>query len=196
MAQFDETTAISSSQSNAQIKKKYTKGEINKLIESDSTTVTLVSPTTNQRSSKCWSSFKLVFVGGVPQDFAMCNECKTLIVYKNSTGTGGLQKHLDSCMKRTVGRDQSTLDEFLVTNTSSPSSRNAQFNRVPCLPKSWRRSLNRSFVEFVALDCRSFETIRGVGFDRLIKHVFRAGQSTRSNSINTNALIPSAKTVC
>ena len=121
MDQPDETIDIVSSQLKAETKKKYKRGEITKLIASESTPVALVSSVVHERSSNCWSSFKRVPVRNVPQDFAICNTCKTLITYKTSTGTGGVQKHADSCTKRIVEKDQSTVDEFLIKNTSSSS---------------------------------------------------------------------------
>ena len=179
-------------------KKFYTKEEITKLIKSDSPSIILSSPTKTQRSSKSWSSYKLVSIDNVPQNFAMCVACKTLVTFKNSTGTGGLQKHIDSCTSQTtITNNQTTLDSLLVPITSDSffSSKDVQQQRNSSLPKTLRRSLNLAFVEFVALDCRSFETIRGRGFTRLIHQVFKAGQSSRTN-INTNILIPSTKTVC
>ena len=102
-----------SSQLKAETKKKHKREEITKLIASDSTNVTLVSPVIHERSSKCWSLFKLLSVASVLQDFAICNTCKTLITYKTSTGTGGLQKHADSCTKRIVEKDSQLSTNFL-----------------------------------------------------------------------------------
>lgn len=177
-------------------RKKFSKQELIDLIKSESKCITLSNPATHDRSSKYLSLFKHVFVNNVQQDFLICTDCQTFITYKSQTGTGGLKKHMDACITRTAAKDQTTLDEFLVSaSTSHSSSRHGRSGDKFSLPKHLRRSLNRAFVEFAALDCRSFETIAGTGFIRLIKEVFRTGLSMRTTSMNIDLLIPSTKTV-
>lgn len=176
--------------------KKYDKQELLELVKCQSKRVILSTPVTNERTSKYWSFFKLVLVDQVQQDFAMCISCKTLIVYKTQTGTGGLKKHINACVERTAMKDQTTLDDFIgSTKLSGSSTENNRKSGASSLPKYLRRNLNRAFVEFSALDCRSFETTSGLGFTRLINQVFRAGQSMKSNSFNIESLIPSTRTV-
>lgn len=128
--------------------------------------------------------------------FGMCILCKTLIVYKTQTGTGGLKKHINAFVERTAMKDQTTLDDFIgSTKLSGSSTENNRKSGASSLPKYLRRNLNRAFVEFSAFDCRSFETISGLGFTRLINQVFRAGQSMKSNSFNIESLIPSTRPV-
>jgi hypothetical protein len=80
--------------------KTLSKENLMKLISTKDISVTFLKQNDNDHTSKVWLYFSSIFVENVKQDYVMCDSCMSLIAYKSSTGTGGMQKHINSCPKK------------------------------------------------------------------------------------------------
>src|SRR5277367_4525425 len=79
---------------------KLSKENLLKLISIKDVSVTFSKENEKNHASKVWSNFSSIFVKNVKQDFVMCDSCMSLITYKSATGTGGMQKHIESCSEK------------------------------------------------------------------------------------------------
>lgn len=43
------------------------------------------------RTSNCWNQFSQIYVNNVKQDFVACDCCKSVLIYKSTTGSGFLK---------------------------------------------------------------------------------------------------------
>ncbi|CAF2229394.1 unnamed protein product, partial [Rotaria magnacalcarata] len=119
------------------------------------------------------------------QNFVICDKCRTIVIYKSSTGTGGLKKHLASCDKNTLSNaTQSTITTYYTT--SKPS----------IIPEKIKKEVTNAYLEFIALDGRPFEIVSRIGFKNMLETVFKAGKITaNSQSTEISDLLPHPTTV-
>ncbi|CAF1153450.1 unnamed protein product [Rotaria magnacalcarata] len=164
-----------------------TKKEIEQLIDKRNSSLKIVKPKITSKSSAVWNSFNYIYVNDIKQEYVICNQCEDLLVYKPSCGTNSLSKHIRSCqkVKAVVSHDQPNINQFYASSKTEP----AISNRV-------KQEIKVACVEFVALDCRSFKTIRGVGFKNLAQKIFDAAKYLPiSKDINIEKLLPHPTTI-
>ncbi len=57
-------------------------------------------------ASKLWSYLSRIFVYNIKEDYIFCESCMLLITYKHATSTGGMQKHIASCSRKSCSVDE------------------------------------------------------------------------------------------
>ncbi|CAF4038052.1 unnamed protein product [Rotaria sp. Silwood1] len=143
-----------------------TRTELEQILKNNDNTITLKKIKQTDNCSSFWPHFSLVYVNDVVQNFVLCDKCRALITYKSSTGTGGLKKHLLSCEK------------YSSLNAAQPTITTYYKKTKSAVPEKIKEEINNAYLEFVALDGNSFNTVSRTGFKQLIETVFKAGQST------------------
>jgi hypothetical protein len=75
------------------------KKDIERLVSQNSTSISYKKPneTTKMKISKYWNNFSQIYVPNIKQGFIVCNDCKTTLIYKPSTGSSCMINHLRSC---------------------------------------------------------------------------------------------------
>ncbi|CAF4276342.1 unnamed protein product, partial [Adineta steineri] len=69
------------------------------------------------RGSSFLSSFSLIVVNDVAQDYVSCNRCLPIIAYRTAAETGGLIKHFASCRKSTLSSSSSNTTQSSLTTS-------------------------------------------------------------------------------
>ncbi|CAF4776542.1 unnamed protein product, partial [Rotaria sp. Silwood2] len=148
------------------------------------------SETTKTKISKHWNNFSQIYVSNVKQDFIVCDDCKTILIYKPSTGFRCMINHLRSCPSK-LKHDNSSDEQQKINNYFNKNS-----NDNKQIPKSIKRAITTSYAEFVAEDSRSFKLLQGLGFIRLAQQLFDSGQRLPSSiPIDIENLLPAPTTV-
>ncbi|CAF4484675.1 unnamed protein product, partial [Rotaria sp. Silwood2] len=158
------------------------KKEIEQLINKQNSSLRIVKPIVTPKSSAVWNSFSCIYVNDIKQEYVICNQCEDLLIYKPSSGTNSLSKHIRSYqnVKTTVSHDQTNINQFYASSKNEPA-----------IPDRIKQEIKVACVEFVALDCRSFKTILGIGFKNLAQKIFDAGKYLPiSKDINVEKLLP------
>ena len=113
----------------------------------------------------------------------MCNYCTSLIVYKHSTGTGGMQKHIECCLNKSLSTDER--DEKKITSYFNKTK-----NKSNYVSPQIKDKLAKTLSESIVLDSRPFETINGDGFISLINATLSIGHSLLDTSnVSTSDLL-------
>ena len=86
--------------------KTISKEHLSKLISKNDPCVACQKPKPKDNLSKLWAYFSIVHFQNIEQDYVICDSCKSLISYKAATGTGDMQKHVDSCGQTTTLLDE------------------------------------------------------------------------------------------
>ena len=73
--------------------------EIKKLIDVGDLSLQVTKPKMTEKSSAVWRDFSNIYVNGVKQEYAICNHCEGLLIYKPSSGTNSLSKHIRFCQE-------------------------------------------------------------------------------------------------
>lgn len=173
--------------------KKRNRSEIEKLILHGDRRVTFVRKSnTDGKSPAVWKCFYHIHVDSIRQGFFRCDNFRRLIRFIIIHGTNGLKKHIQSCSKLT-GRHTETQSR-ITTHCAAQSGDRKGSSRVS---SRFTTQLVETSAEYCALDGRPFESIAGVGFQRLVPVVFDAGRScgTSRGSIDVRELLPSPTTV-
>ncbi|CAF4165076.1 unnamed protein product [Rotaria sordida] len=145
-----------------------TRTELEKILKNNDNTITLKKIEQTDNCSSFWPHFSLV----------------AIITYKSSTGTGGLKKHLLSCEK------------YSSLNAAQPAITTYYKKTKSAVPEKIKEEVTNAYIEFVALDGNSFNTLSRSGFKQLIETVFKAGQSTADfQSFEACDLLPHPTTV-
>ena len=165
------------------------KENLQQLISDKDSSVTSLKHNENDRSSKVWSFFSTICVNNIKQDFVICESCKSLIVYKYTTGTGGMQKHMISCTDKPSSTDESN-------GRRITSYFNSTKNKQKHVPQQLKDKITNALTEFVIIDSRPFETISGTGFVNLINVVLSTGRTLLdSSTISASDLLVDPRTV-
>jgi hypothetical protein len=95
-----------------------TKKEIEQFIEKKNSSLKIIKTTITPKSSLVWNNFNCIYVNDVKQEYVICNQCEDLLIYKPSSGTNSLSKHIHSCQKdkRTVSSNQTNFIRRQKTN--------------------------------------------------------------------------------
>ncbi|CAF1416249.1 unnamed protein product [Didymodactylos carnosus] len=76
---------------------KLDKKNLTRLIQEKHKSISYGKPKETAKMSKCWNHFNQIYVDSVKQDFVVCDGCKSILVYKSTTGSGCMLSHLQSC---------------------------------------------------------------------------------------------------
>ncbi|CAF3948649.1 unnamed protein product [Rotaria sp. Silwood1] len=140
-----------------------TKKEIEELIENQSSSLKIVKPIVTPKSSSVWNFFSHIYVNDVKQEYVMCNKCRDLLIYKHSSGTHSLAKHIRFCQSTTnatkVSEVQSNIKQYY------EPSKNESY-----IPNRVKQEIRAACTEFVILDCRSFKTVGGIQYCGISLH--------------------------
>jgi hypothetical protein len=166
--------------------------DVERLVSQNSTSISYKKPNekTKFKISKCWNDFSQIYVSNVKQDFIVCEHCKTILVYKPSTGSGCMINHLRSCQTKlkqaNSSGEQQTINKYY--NTDSIDKKQ--------IPKRIKCAITTCCAEFVAQDGRAFQLVQGPGFVRLAKQLFESGQRLSSSiHVDIEDLLPDPTTV-
>ncbi|CAF4247745.1 unnamed protein product, partial [Rotaria magnacalcarata] len=141
------------------------------------------------KSSNVWNCFSHIYVNDVKQEHVICNKCRDLLIYKHSSGTHSLSKHIRHCQNTATKVSES--DVQVNINQYYESSKNKS-----CIPNRVKQEIKVACAEFVTLDCRSFNTISGNGFKNLAQKLFNAGRYLPiSREISIESLHPNPTTI-
>jgi hypothetical protein len=154
---------------------KLSKENLLKLISIKDVSVTFSKENEKNHASKVWSNFNLVFVKNVKQDYVMCDLCMSLITYKSATGTGGMQKHIESCPKKPLLINESNSNKISLYFNSTK-------NKSNCVSRKLKDEITNALTEFIIRDTRPFETVKGDGFVNLINVTLNAGHGLLDSS--------------
>ncbi|CAF3017431.1 unnamed protein product, partial [Rotaria sp. Silwood2] len=142
----------------------------------------IVKPTVTQKSSAVWDSFSRIYVNDIKLEHVICHQCEDLLIYKPSSGSNSLSKHISSCQKSktTVSHNQTNINQFYASSKNEPA-----------IPDQIKQEIKGACVEFAALDSRSFKTIQGIGFKNLAQKSFNADKySPISKEFNVEKPLP------
>jgi len=143
-----------------------TKTEIEQLISEQNSSLNIVKATITPKSSAMRNRFNHIYMNDIKQEYVICIKCKDLLVYKSSSGTNSLSKHIRICenVKTTASNAQTSIKQFYASSKTEPaiSTRVKQEIMVAC-------------AEFAALDYRPFRTIQSIGFKNSVQKFFNAG---------------------
>jgi len=168
------------------------KKDIEQLVSQNSTSISYTKPSESNKIkiSKYWSSFSQICVSNVKQELIVCDHCKTILVYKASTGSGCMIHHLRSCQSKLKQANSSSEQQTINSYYKSTSNGKKQ------IPTGIKRAITTACAEFVAEDGRAFYLLQGPGFARLAKQLFESGQRLSSSAhINMEGLLPVPSTV-
>ena len=125
------------------VQKTISKEYLKQLIFNKNVSVTFSKQNEKDHTSKVWLHFSTIFVHSIKQDYVMCNSCMSLIAYKHTTGTGGMQKHIDACSKN------SSIDEL--SGNKITSYFNSTKNKSNYVPRQLTQ--DRIYDYFSIRDC-------------------------------------------
>ena len=119
------------------VQKYLSKQKLMHLIITKDNSVAFINQSGKAHISKVWLNYSTIFVDSTKQDYAMYNDCMILIAYKRNTGTGGMQKHVESCPKKPLidRRDENKIASYFnptknKTNSISGKSKYALTNAL------------------------------------------------------------------
>lgn len=164
-----------------------TKEEIRKLIDEGDSSLKVTRPTITEKSSPVWKDFNHIYVGDVKQEYVICNHCEGLLMYKPSSGTNSLSKHVRYCqeMKKIVPGNQTNITRFYASSKS-----------IPTVSRRLKKEIHVACAEFAVLDYRAFSTVKGIGFTNLAQKIFNAGREVGvPRETNIDDLLPHPTTV-
>lgn len=170
-----ENTISSSSEEKEPNSKRKAQHEIEKIIKSVDGRVKFIGKLKDGKSSPVWKLFQLIHIDGIRQDYVLCLSCKKVMRYVPINGTNGLKRHVKSCSKLMSSNDTSqSMITSHFTNRSNGSTKSSW------IPKRFLTQMVNACAEYCALDGRAFESINGIGFQRMVKVVFDAGRACGS----------------
>jgi hypothetical protein len=168
------------------VSKLLTRTELERLLKKNDNSITLSKIQQTDRSSSFHSRFSVISVNNLIQNFVLCDICRSIIVYKSSTGTGGLKKHLASCE---IGAPSSNTTQSIITTYYGNK-------KPPVIPKKLKKNITDAYLDFIILDGRPFEIASSTGFKQFVEVIFKAGKSCNiSQSLQISDLLPHATTV-
>ena len=104
----------------------------------------------------------------VKQEHVICNKCRNLLVYKHSSGTHSLFKHIGFCQEAAntakLSEVQTSIKQYY------EPSKNESY-----IPNRVKQEIKAACTQFVILDCRSFKTIGCKGFQSLAQKILMLG---------------------
>jgi hypothetical protein len=164
------------------------KTDLQSLVTSDDPLISFKKPM-NKRS-ECWTNYSQVFYSNIPQDYIVCLQCKCLLKWLKDHGTRVMTHHNCSKSKSISSPSSTTTTPTRQRSISSYCTQPSTLKECPLIQKR----ITEACVEYCAIDGRSFESIRGVGFRNLAKQLVNAG-ATLGTSVNINKLLPDPTTV-
>ena len=146
----------------------------------------------DEKSLNVWQSFYHIHMDGVRQDFVRCDGCGKIFRFISRYGTNGLKKHIRSCSKLVNEKDGVQLP--ITSHFTTQGGNQKDFSRIP---NRFFTQMVKASAEYCALDGRAFESITGVGLQRVIQVAFDAGRvcAAMKRPINVKELLPSSITV-
>jgi len=169
--------------------KNISKEKLLQLVSNNDPSVTFEKPKQKDTMSKVWGYFSIVHIGKFKQDYVICDSCKSLLSYKAATGTGGMQKHLESCKK--ICDVHNEQNEVKITKYF-----NSTKNKSYSVPFKLKNKITNALAEFVILDGRPFEIVNGQGFINLMESVLGVVRALLESSPATASdLIADPRTV-
>lgn len=165
------------------------KKDIERLIQEKSASITFAKPKENAKTSKYWSKFSLIYVADVKQDFIACDGCKSVLVYKSSTGSGCMVTHSRYCQSK--GETDSSAQQRKIIHYVTSNSEGTKK-----IPKRIKDAITSSCIAFVVNDGRPFHLLQGHGFLHLAKQIYDSGRlMSSSTNIDIEELLPDPTTV-
>ena len=166
---------------------KYEKKEIEVFIKNEDPLIEFIKPKQTPKSSRFWSSFRQVLYKKVKQDVIQCETCESILIHRSIDGTKVMSTHMKAC-KQTNQFDTSEKVLQACSLSKKPIPRKA--------PSKIKKAITDACAEFVAIDNRAFETVKGNGFVNLMENIFTAGQHlSKSANVKVTDLLPDPSTV-
>ena len=157
------------------VKEKLTRGELQAL------------PNTSGKSD-VWKQMDIITTVTDEQaavGYAQCRQCKHLFKYDSKlTGTSHLSRHLDKgCTGQASSAVQLSVAGYVTTKANQP---------LP-VPASAKANVTQKCVEFCCEDIRSFQTVAGLGFQKLAQELINTGATY--GRVSAQTLLPDPTTV-
>ena len=162
------------------------KAELQSLVTSDDPLISFKKPL-NKRS-ECWTSYSQIYYSNNPQDYIVCLQCKCVLKWVKDHGTRVMTHH--NCPKSKTVLSTTTTTPTRQRSISSYCTQPSTLKECPLIQKR----ITEACVEYCAVDARSFESVRGIGFQNLAKQLVNAG-ATLGTSIDISKLLPHPSTV-
>ncbi|CAF2973046.1 unnamed protein product [Rotaria sp. Silwood2] len=169
-------------------KSQLNKKDIEVLVQQNDPSISYTKPEETSTMSNYWSEFSQIYVNNLKQNFIICDNCKSILVYKSSTGSGCMQVLSRSC--------QSKKENFNPVSHQQKINHYYKSNGEKKIPKQVKNAMTSCYIEFVVQDGRAFRLGQDEGFISLAKQLFNAGRVMSSSShIAVEELLPDPTTV-
>ncbi len=165
-------------------KKFFDKFEVENLVKKNDKCLSFAKPPCAK--SAYWDKYQEVLINNVRQGYIICNDCRSVLAWISSNGTGVLKKHSAGCSK--------TKEPPLETQSRITSSFKQISQVTPNQLRFYKNKILRSAVEMCVLDSRPFNITHGKGFEEFTKQVFDAGKYF-GKMIDVKQLLPHRTTV-
>jgi hypothetical protein len=166
------------------IKKVFDKQEVEDLVKKNDTCLSFAKPPCGK--SSYWDKYQEVLINNVRQRYIICNDCRSVLTWIPSNGTGVMKKHSIGCPK---AKELPPKAQPCITSAFK------QISQVtPNQLRSFKTKILRGATEMCVLDSRPFNIIGGKGFEEFTKQIFDAGKYF-GKMIDVKQLLPHRTTV-
>ncbi|XP_055351531.1 uncharacterized protein LOC129597860 isoform X2 [Paramacrobiotus metropolitanus] len=149
----------------------------------DGGTLSKVQATGASRRSQVWEHFMEIHEVGSGDilPYVYCVSCKEVFKHISRNGTSHLSSHIRDSCRPVVVKSQPKITSFV------------QSGKAPVVSVTAKTMVTESCVRFVAEDMRSFESVKGNGFIRLIQTAIDIGD--QYGKVSAAELLPHPTTV-
>jgi hypothetical protein len=165
-------------------KKFFDKLEVEDLVKKNDTCLSFAKPPCAK--SSYWDKYQEVLINNIRQRYIICNDCRSILTWIPSNGTGVMKKHSIGCRKA------KELPPTIQPRITSSFKQNSQV--TPNQLRSFKTKVLRGAVEMCVLDSRPFNIVHGKGFEEFTKQIFDAGKYF-GKMIDVKQLLPHRTTV-
>jgi hypothetical protein len=136
--------------------------------------------------SAYWDKYQEVLINNVRQRCIICNDCRSILTWIASNGTGVMKKHSTGCSK---GKEPPPEIQPRITSSFKENSQ-----VTPNQLRFFKNKILCGAVEMCVLDGRPFNITHGKGFEQFSKQIFDAGKYF-GKMIDVKQLLPHRTTV-
>ena len=165
-------------------KKIFDKQEVKDLVKKKDARLSFAKPPCGK--SSYWDKYQEVLINNVRQRYVICNDCRSILTWIPSNGTGVMKKHSVGCLKAKVLPPE--------TQPRITSSFKQDSQVTPNQLRSFKTKILRGAAEMCVLDSRPFNIFHGNGFEEFVKQIFDAGKYF-GKMIDVKQLLPHRTTV-
>ncbi|CAF2931406.1 unnamed protein product [Rotaria sp. Silwood2] len=162
----------------------FDKQEVEDLVKKNDARLSFAKPPCGK--SSYWDKYQEVLINNVRQRYAICNDCRSILTWIPSNGTGVMKKHSVGCSK---AKELPPETQPRITSSFKQDSQ-----VTPNQLRSFKTKILRGAAEMCVLDSRPFNIFYGNGFEEFIKQIFDAGKYF-GKMIDVKQLLPHRTTI-